>query len=183
MFSPFLHGALRERPRRAVWLPRWGVARYVTLIFRLASVANHHGHVSFRLWRSAGEYPFTFFSTSSTRHPLFPRNSSLHPQISRPAALGVLLRAFPSAVAAARPLSLSDLRPTAVYQWAVSVGEPRRQALTSLRALLGRWRHGRTCCPWWANVSTRLFREGVNSGLSPLGGVEPVARGKRDCAE
>ncbi|KAH9014787.1 hypothetical protein EDB85DRAFT_1899038 [Lactarius pseudohatsudake] len=26
MFSPFLHGALRERPRRAVWLPRWACA-------------------------------------------------------------------------------------------------------------------------------------------------------------
>ncbi|KAH9180280.1 hypothetical protein EDB89DRAFT_1900221 [Lactarius sanguifluus] len=34
-------------------------------------------------------------------------------------ALGVLLHAFPSAVAVARPLSLSDLRPTAVYGWAV----------------------------------------------------------------
>ena len=47
---------------------------------------------------------------------LFPRNSSLHPQISR----RVLLRAFPSAVAVARPLSLSDQRPTSVYGWAVS---------------------------------------------------------------
>ncbi|KAH9043915.1 hypothetical protein EDB85DRAFT_1885421 [Lactarius pseudohatsudake] len=37
-------------------------------------------------------------------------------------ALGVLLRAFPSAVAAARPSSLSDLRPTAIYGWTVSVG-------------------------------------------------------------
>ncbi|KAH9042275.1 hypothetical protein EDB85DRAFT_1886243 [Lactarius pseudohatsudake] len=37
-------------------------------------------------------------------------------------ALGVLLRAFPSAIAAARPSSLSDLRPTAVYGWTVSVG-------------------------------------------------------------
>ena len=111
MFSPFLHGTLRERPRRAVWLPRWGVARYVTLIFRLASVANHHGRVSLRLWRSAGEYPFSFFSTSSTRHPLFPCNSSFHPQISRPGALGVLLRAFPSAVAAAGSLSRSRTTP------------------------------------------------------------------------
>ncbi len=114
-FLLFLHGALRERPRRAVWLPRWGVARYVMLIFRLASVANHHGHASLRLWRSAGEYPFSFFSTSSAQHLLFPCNSSLRPQISWPEALGVLVRAFPSAVAAARPLSLSDLRPTAVY--------------------------------------------------------------------
>ncbi|KAH9035249.1 hypothetical protein EDB85DRAFT_1889470 [Lactarius pseudohatsudake] len=39
-------------------------------------------------------------------------------------ALGVLLRAFPSAVAAARPSSLSDLRPTAVYGWTVSVDLP-----------------------------------------------------------
>ncbi|KAH9014789.1 hypothetical protein EDB85DRAFT_1899040 [Lactarius pseudohatsudake] len=42
-------------------------------------------------------------------------------------ALGVLLRAFPSAVAAARPSSLSDLRPTAVYGWTVSVGTEAAQ--------------------------------------------------------
>ncbi|KAH9022525.1 hypothetical protein EDB83DRAFT_2320281 [Lactarius deliciosus] len=41
--------------------------------------------------------------------------------MSRFKALGVLLRAFPSTVARARPLSLSDLQPTAVYRWAVSV--------------------------------------------------------------
>ncbi|KAH9042274.1 hypothetical protein EDB85DRAFT_1886242 [Lactarius pseudohatsudake] len=46
------------------------------------------------------------------------------PFISRLKALGVLLRAFPSAVAAARPSSLSDLRPTAVYGWTVSVDLP-----------------------------------------------------------
>ena len=60
MFSPFLHGTLREQPQHTVWLPQGGVARYVTLIFHLASVANHHRHVLLHLWRSAGEYPFHF---------------------------------------------------------------------------------------------------------------------------
>ncbi|KAH9051999.1 hypothetical protein EDB83DRAFT_2316625 [Lactarius deliciosus] len=41
--------------------------------------------------------------------------------MSRFKALGVLLRAFPSTVARAQPLSLSDLQPTAIYRWAVSV--------------------------------------------------------------
>ncbi|KAH9010630.1 hypothetical protein EDB85DRAFT_1901804 [Lactarius pseudohatsudake] len=50
-----------------------------------------------------------------------PRSVYGGPQISRLEALGVLLRAFPSAVAAALPLSLSNLRPTAVYGGAVSM--------------------------------------------------------------
>ncbi|KAH9036581.1 hypothetical protein EDB85DRAFT_1888737 [Lactarius pseudohatsudake] len=50
-----------------------------------------------------------------------PRSVYGGPQVSRLETLGVMLRAFPSAVAVARPLSLSDLRPTAVYGGAVSM--------------------------------------------------------------
>ncbi|KAH9040628.1 hypothetical protein EDB85DRAFT_1886741 [Lactarius pseudohatsudake] len=42
-------------------------------------------------------------------------------EVSRLKALGVLLCAFPFAIAVARPSSLSDLRPTTVYRWVVSV--------------------------------------------------------------
>ncbi|KAH9043911.1 hypothetical protein EDB85DRAFT_1885417 [Lactarius pseudohatsudake] len=60
-----------------------------------------------------------------------PRSVYGGPQISRLEALGVLLHAFPSAVAAARPLSLSDLRPTAVYGGAVSMSHVGKLGVVS----------------------------------------------------
>ncbi|KAH9008836.1 hypothetical protein EDB84DRAFT_1446663, partial [Lactarius hengduanensis] len=54
------------------------------------------------------------------------------PFISKLEALGVLLHAFPSAIAVAQPSSLSNLRPTAVYGWAVLVGTEAAQCNTKL---------------------------------------------------
>ncbi|KAI9443055.1 hypothetical protein H4582DRAFT_2054150 [Lactarius indigo] len=121
--------AYRQRPRRTVWLLWWKVAHYLTLTFRLVSVADHHGHASLHLWRSAGPRP-------------------------------VLLCTFPSAAAAVQPSSFSDLLlfTNGLYRSVSCVGKlgigPREPAAPG--------------------------GEGVNSVLSPLGGVRPVAKGKRD---
>ncbi|KAI9443034.1 hypothetical protein H4582DRAFT_2054128 [Lactarius indigo] len=124
------YGAYHQRPRHTVWLLWWWkVARYLMLTFHLVSVADHHGHASLRLWRSAGPRP-------------------------------VLLCTFPSAAAAVRPSSFSDLLlfTNGLYQSVSHVGKlgigPREPAAPG--------------------------GEGVNSVLSPLGGVRPVAKGKRD---
>ncbi|KAI9443032.1 hypothetical protein H4582DRAFT_2054126 [Lactarius indigo] len=60
------YGAYHQRPQRTVWLLWWKVAHYLTLTFRLVSVADHHGHASLRLWRSAAGDVHTISLNGST---------------------------------------------------------------------------------------------------------------------
>ncbi|KAH9035246.1 hypothetical protein EDB85DRAFT_2143898 [Lactarius pseudohatsudake] len=116
-------------PRRAVWLPRWECALLRPSFLGVLNLPHH-------TLRTA---PFISGLDAPSGCPVGGcslRNAHLSPglcrepsraclapfmEVRRLEALGVLLRAFPSAVAAARPLSLSDLRPTAVYGGAVSM--------------------------------------------------------------
>src|SRR6266404_501065 len=61
-------------------------------------------------------------------------------------------------------------RPAAVAE--VLCGEPLQEAFGTVARAPVCTQCGRSCCPWWATISTRHLCEVVNLDLSPLGGVQ-----------
>ncbi|KAH9022390.1 hypothetical protein EDB83DRAFT_2320330 [Lactarius deliciosus] len=83
--------------------------------------------------------------------------------------LGVMPCAFPSAIAAAQPLSLSNLQPTAIYGWAVSVGTEAAQCNAKLPCDLcfqDHFQHSVQCALRLARISIETLATAISSHTS-----------------